>query len=122
MTNRLRILGSGGNAANGDLPRPVPVIPVAKPRTAAKINNANSSSSSALTPHYDNCATAPKAAPSSSLKSPGSGSGSGSGAKGAIPKESDTMTKTKAILNEAADAVAKSFAKQTQGINKGKNV
>eukprot|EP00093_Oithona_nana_P004650 04650.XXX_129721_140554_1 [CDS] Oithona nana genome sequencing. len=28
------------------------------------------------------------------------------------------MTKTKAILNEAADAVAKSFAKQTQGINK----
>ena len=36
------------------------------------------------------------------------------------PRDTDTMTKTKAILNEAADAVAKSFAKQTQGINKGK--
>ena len=35
------------------------------------------------------------------------------------PRDTDTMTKTKAILNEAADAVAKSFAKQTQGINKG---
>merc|ERR1719150_3151829 len=34
------------------------------------------------------------------------------------PRDTDTMTKTKAILNEAADAVAKSFAKQTQGINK----
>ena len=37
------------------------------------------------------------------------------------PRDTDTMTKTKAILNEAADAVAKSFAKQTQGINKGMN-
>ena len=35
------------------------------------------------------------------------------------PRDTDTMTKTKAILNEAADAVAKSFTKQTQGINKG---
>ena len=49
-------------------------------------------------------------------------------ATGAVPKsrnsspgDTDTMTKTKAILNEAANAVAKSFAKQTQGINKGKN-
>lgn len=33
--------------------------------------------------------------------------------------ETDTLTKTKAILNEAAEAVAKSFTKQTQGINKG---
>ena len=48
-------------------------------------------------------------------------------ATGAVPKsrnsspgDTDTMTKTKAILNEAANAVAKSFAKQTQGINKGK--
>ena len=38
------------------------------------------------------------------------------------PRDTDTMTKTKAILNEAADAVAKSFAKQTQGINKGTKV
>ena len=38
------------------------------------------------------------------------------------PRDTDTMTKTKAILNEAADAVAKSFAKQTQGINKGKKL
>ena len=34
--------------------------------------------------------------------------------------DSDTMTRTKVILNEAADAVAKSFTKQTQGINKGR--
>ena len=31
----------------------------------------------------------------------------------------DTLTRTKEMLNEAADAVAKSFAKQTQGINRG---
>lgn len=38
----------------------------------------------------------------------------------AAPGDSDTMTRTKVILNEAADAVAKSFTKQTQGINKGR--
>ena len=40
--------------------------------------------------------------------------------QGVVPGDSDTMTRTKVILNEAADAVAKSFTKQTQGINKGK--
>lgn len=79
--------------------RPVPVVPVAKPR--GKTNNQPpTNSSSTPSSHYANQTT-----------------------YGAVPKsrpsDTDTMTKTKAILNEAADAVAKSFAKQTQGINKG---
>lgn len=100
MTNRVQ---SAGEAA---ISRPMPVVPVAKPR--GKTNNqANNNSSTPAPPpssssHYANQTT-----------------------YGAVPKtrpsDTDTMTKTKAILNEAADAVAKSFAKQTQGINKGKD-
>ena len=96
MTNR-----GGGEAV---LPRPVAVVPVAKPR--GKLNTLAPSSASAgpetTTNHYVNQGAVPKSPRNSS------------------PGDTDTMTKTKAILNEAADAVAKSFAKQTQGINKGR--
>ena len=96
MTNR-----GGGEAV---LPRPVAMVPVAKPR--GKLNTPASSASngtSEKTNHYVNQGAVPKSPPRNSS-----------------PGDTDTMTKTKAILNEAADAVAKSFAKQTQGINKGK--
>ena len=104
MTNRAQ--------SEAILPRPVPVMPVAKPRGKMAPNsntvknmapNSNSSENSAKIPHYANQNLG--AVPKSRNVSPG---------------DTDTMTKTKAILNEAADAVAKSFAKQTQGINKGK--
>ena len=99
MTNR-----GGGEAV---LPRPVAVVPVAKPR--GKLNTLAPSSASSAGPetttnHYVNQGAVPKSPRNSS------------------PGDTDTMTKTKAILNEAADAVAKSFAKQTQGINKGRKI
>jgi hypothetical protein len=114
MTNR-----TGGRGEH--LPRPVPVVPVAKPRGyAAKPSSTNQQQQQQQKQqqHYEN--QIPVKHPAGPVKSK-----SKSGSSGAVPKrdspgDSDTMTKTKAILNEAADAVAKSFAKQTQGINKGR--
>ena len=96
MTNR-----GGGEAV---LPRPVAVVPVAKPRGKLNTLAASAGAPETTTNHYVNQGAVPKSPRNSS------------------PGDTDTMTKTKAILNEAADAVAKSFAKQTQGINKGKRV
>lgn len=79
--------------------RPVPVVPVAKPRNGKMVSSHYANQSA-----ISNGGAVPKISRNSS------------------PGDTDTMTKTKAILNEAADAVAKSFAKQTQGINKGKEL
>ena len=99
MTNR-QVNGGLAKTAEAVLPRPVAVVPVAKPR--GKLNT----SSHVTTSTYVNQGAVPKSPPHPPRNS--------------SPGDTDTMTKTKAILNEAADAVAKSFAKQTQGINKGK--
>ena len=99
MTNR-QVNSANTNGGGEVLPRPVAVVPVAKPR--GKLNTAGSSH--VTTSHYVNQGAVPKSPPP----------------RNSSPGDTDTMTKTKAILNEAADAVAKSFAKQTQGINKGK--
>ena len=85
------------------LPRPVPVVPVAKPRgTGGGGKTAMSAASSA--PHYANYVNYDRSS-------------------GAIPKkgtsEAESSDSTASMLNEAADAVAKYFAKLTQGINKG---
>ena len=99
MTNR-QVNGGLAKTNGGEagLARPVAVVPVAKPR-----GKLNTSSHVTTSSHYVNQGAVPKSPPRNSS-----------------PGDTDTMTKTKAILNEAADAVAKSFAKQTQGINKGR--
>ena len=117
MTNRA--------SSEAILPRPVPVMPVAKPRGKVLGSNPTPASNgrvkgsnhpppakgvieTSTTPHYANQQPASMGAVPKSVKNNQNNG------------DTDTMTKTKAILNEAADAVAKSFAKQTQGINKGK--
>ena len=81
------------------LPRPVPVVPVAKPR--GKMTSS---------PHYANYVNYDQQS---------------SSAGGAIPKkgtasEAESSDSTSvSMLNEAADAVAQYFSKLTKGINKG---
>jgi hypothetical protein len=99
---------SGGAPPPPPPHRPIPVIPPAvKPRAA----------STAVT----------MKGPSSEKVKSGSGGNrpkprprNGSSSNVVVVGDTNTMNKTKEILNEAADAVAKSFAKQTQGINKGR--
>ena len=99
MTNRHLFRASASKSETAtDLRRPVPILPVAKPRGKLQKNGGD----------IDEIVTYQNTQPSDKHRPV------------PPPRDTDTMTKTKAILNEAADAVAKSFAKQTQGINKGK--
>jgi len=108
-----------------EVTRPVPILPVpiAKPRSSAENHHLGAihKQRSGRVPDwsteqpdvtYQNTTVAnslhsKELAPPTSLPS-----------KPLPLKDTDTMVRTKTILNEAADAVAKSFAKQTQGINK----
>ena len=106
-----------------EVTRPVPILPVpiAKPRGSAENHHLGAihKQRSGRVPDteqsdvtYQNVANSlhsKELAPPTSLPS-----------KPQPLKDTDTMVRTKTILNEAADAVAKSFAKQTQGINKGR--
>ena len=110
-----------------EVTRPVPILPVpiAKPRSSAENHHLGAihKQRSGRVPDwsteqpdvtYQNTTVAnslhsKELAPPTSLPS-----------KPLPLKDTDTMVRTKTILNEAADAVAKSFAKQTQGINKGR--
>lgn len=106
-----------------EVARPVPILPVAKPR--GKLDDGGSSSSRHLGAIHKN--RRPKW-PDHEVTYQNTTPVNGDKRvpppppppQTAYPKETDSMVRTKTILNEAADAVAKSFAKQTQGINKGK--
>ena len=101
-----------------EVARPVPVLPVAKPR-----GNNGTATSHHLGAIHKNRRPPAEWSPEVTYQN--------TGVDKRVPppppppphpKETDTMVRTKTILNEAADAVAKSFAKQTQGINKGEEV
>ena len=102
--------------AEAPLARPVPMVPVAKPRGGKMPTTSSTTltSSSASSPHYANYVN---------YNETSSTSRNG----GAIPKKSTSASEaessndsTASVLNEAADAVAKYFGKLTQGINKGR--
>merc|ERR1711997_1244316 len=110
-----------------EVTRPVPILPVpiAKPRSSAESHHLGAihkqrsgrvSEWSTEQPDvtYQNTTVA-NSLHSKELASP---TLQQSNSKPQPLKDTDTMVRTKTILNEAADAVAKSFAKQTQGINK----
>ena len=101
--------------AEAPLARPVPMVPVAKPRGGKMPTTSSTTltSSSASSPHYANYVNYNETSTSKH--------------GGAIPKKSTSASEaessndsTASVLNEAADAVAKYFGKLTQGINKGK--
>jgi len=111
MTNRAH--------SEANLPRPVALVPVAKPRGKM------TSPPSQTTPHHyanqnenRNQNTTNHQIANHHISPVTSATGAVPKSRNSSPGDTDTMTKTKAILNEAANAVAKSFAKQTQGINK----
>jgi len=99
--------------AEAPLARPVPMVPVAKPRGGKMPTTSSTTltSSSASSPHYANYVNYNETSTSRN--------------GGAIPKKSTSASEaessndsTASVLNEAADAVAKYFGKLTQGINK----
>ena len=96
------------------LPRPVPMVPVAKPR--GKMPTTTSPAS----PHYANYVNYEQQSQSSvGLGGAIPKKGVNGGLTSASEAESSGDSTSASMLNEAADAVAKYFAKLTQGINKG---
>ena len=93
------------------LPRPVPMVPVAKPRGKMAMTATTPSS-----PHYANYVNYEQQSVGGAIPKKGGGLTSASEA------ESSGDSTSASMLNEAADAVAKYFAKLTQGINKGMNL
>jgi len=98
--------------AEAPLARPVPMVPVAKPRGGKMPTTSSTTLTSSSAPHYANYVN---------YNETSSTSRNG----GAIPKNSTSASEaessndsTASVLNEAADAVAKYFGKLTQGINK----